>query len=121
VPAILAQGTLTDGSSWFLEALNKVWTKSDELLYHTNNGGGKKRDTELDKAGAHSKECQSYNRALRWNTMDEQALRSVWVKTMPQLSAVLGMLHQALTMCVQLFGWHKGDLPIEQLFDGSLA
>jgi hypothetical protein len=87
VPAILAQGTLIDGSSWFLEALNKVW--KSELLYHTNNGGGKKRDAELDKAGKHSKEGQSYNRALRWNTMDEQALRSVWVKTMPQLSAVV--------------------------------
>jgi hypothetical protein len=87
VPAILAQGTLIDSSSWFLEALNKVW--DSELLYHSNNVGGKKTDAELDKAGKHSKEGQSYNRALRWSTMDEQALRSVWVKTMPQLSAVV--------------------------------
>jgi hypothetical protein len=52
VPAILAQGTIIDGSSWFLEALNKVW--KSEFLYHTNNGGGEKRDAELDKAGKHS-------------------------------------------------------------------
>jgi hypothetical protein len=85
VPAILAQGTLIDGSSWFLGVLNKSW--KSELLYHTNNGGGKKGDAELDKGSKHSKQGQSYNRALCWNTMDEQALRSVWVKTMPQLSA----------------------------------
>jgi hypothetical protein len=89
VPAIRAQNTLIDDSSWFLEALNEVW--KSELLYHTNNGGGKKRDVEVDKAGKHSKEGERYNCALRWSTMEAQALRSVWVKTMPQLSAVVNV------------------------------
>jgi hypothetical protein len=32
------------------------------------------------------------------------------------------MLHRALKMGVHAqFGWHKGDLPVEQLFEGSLA
>jgi hypothetical protein len=86
VPAILAQGPLIDGSSWFLEALNKVW--ESELLHHTKNGGGK-IDAEPDNASKHSKEGQDYHCALHWSTMDEQALRSVWAKSMPQLSAVV--------------------------------
>jgi hypothetical protein len=97
VPAIPAQDTLIDDSSWFLEALNEVW--KSELLYHTNNGGGKKTDAELHKAGKHSKEGQSYNRALRWSTMEAQALRSVWVKTMPQLSAVLNVAQSPENVC----------------------
>jgi hypothetical protein len=74
VHAILAQGTFIDGSSWFLQALNKVW--KSEPLYHTNNDGGKKTDAEPDKAGKHSKEGQLYNHAFRWSTIDEKALRS---------------------------------------------
>jgi hypothetical protein len=87
VPANLAEGALIDGNSRFLEALHRVW--KSELLYHTNNGGGKKTDADLDKAGVHSTEGQSYNRALCWSTIDVQAMRRKWVKAMPQLSAVV--------------------------------
>jgi hypothetical protein len=38
VPDVLVEGSLLDGSSWFLEAYNKVW--KHQLLYHSNSGGG---------------------------------------------------------------------------------
>jgi hypothetical protein len=40
VPDLLAKGAQLDGSSWFLEAFNKVW--KNQLLFHTNRGGGHK-------------------------------------------------------------------------------
>jgi hypothetical protein len=40
LPSILMTGTLLDGSSWFLEALNKTWKQA--LLHHTDCGGGKR-------------------------------------------------------------------------------
>jgi hypothetical protein len=37
VPSVLSSGSLLDGSSWFLEAYNKVW--KHQLLLHSNGGG----------------------------------------------------------------------------------
>jgi hypothetical protein len=59
VPDLLAQGTVFDGSSWFLEAFNKVW--KNQLLFHTNWGGrrkaaAQKEIAELAKQSAAGKE-----------------------------------------------------------------
>jgi hypothetical protein len=37
VPRMLQTGTLLDWSSWFLEALDKMWKQA--LLHHTDRGG----------------------------------------------------------------------------------
>jgi hypothetical protein len=60
-----------------VSALNTVLKA--ELMHHTNNSDGKKADAEL--AGKHSKEGQEHMAACRFNRMDKQALRSVWVRT----------------------------------------
>jgi hypothetical protein len=84
VPDLLAQGTLLDGSSWFLEAFNKVW--KNQLLFHTNRGGGRKtaaqkENAELAKQSAARRE--RYN-AEKNNKADRQALTTPWIATLPQ-------------------------------------
>ena len=50
VPKMLAQGTLMNGSSFFLEAFNKVW--KFHLQHRTNNGGGKRKEAQEEEEGA---------------------------------------------------------------------
>jgi hypothetical protein len=45
VPELLSQGSLLDGSSWFLGAYNKVW--KNQLLRHGNGGGGKVKYSQV--------------------------------------------------------------------------
>jgi hypothetical protein len=82
VPDLLKQGTLLDGSSWFLEAFNKVW--KNQLKFHTNNGGGVK-NTEL--TGKDSVEGRAFKDvgALKAHSMDKQAMKSMWETSMPLL------------------------------------
>jgi hypothetical protein len=59
VPDVLAQGTLLDGSSWFLEAFSRVW--KNQLMFHTNRGGRRKTAAqeeiaELEKQSAAGRE-----------------------------------------------------------------
>lgn len=52
VPSMLLTGTLLDGSSWFLEALNKTWKQA--LLHHTDCGGGTRGLPKADEANGHA-------------------------------------------------------------------
>jgi hypothetical protein len=84
VPDLLAQGTLLDGSSWFLEAFNKVW--KNQLLFHTNRGGGRKTAAQKENAGLAKQSAagrERYN-AEKNNKADRQALTTLWIATLPQ-------------------------------------
>ena len=88
VPDLLKDGPLLDGSSWFLEALNKVW--KNLLLYHTNNGGGAKpEEAGAVRVDKHSPEGRAFHEALKANAMDWQAMKALWVMTMPKLVAAV--------------------------------
>jgi hypothetical protein len=64
VPDMLREGSLLDGSLWFLEAFNKVW--KHQLLNHTNFGGGTKPET-ADIVDRRSKERRAnYDMLLAW-------------------------------------------------------
>jgi hypothetical protein len=58
MPPLLGMGSLLSGSSFLLEAFNKVW--KNQLTHHTNNGSGPKDGSSTDtthskqgKAGQH--------------------------------------------------------------------
>jgi hypothetical protein len=100
VPRILLREPLITGSSFFLEAFNKVWKK--HLLFHTNNGGGKRtagtdEDQESNReqlitgeqSTSKSSEAGEHRRkANRHSTMDYQSLRSLWALSDPRLAAM---------------------------------
>lgn len=86
VPPLLQQGSLLTGSSFFLEAFNKLWKRY--LMYHTNCGGGKKKELPVMDPQVNQSEAGQYRRrANRFNTMDLQALKSLWALTHPYLAA----------------------------------
>jgi hypothetical protein len=88
VPKILLREPLITGSSFFLEAFNKVWKKY--LLFHTNNGRGKKAagmEEDQEQALSKSSEAGEHRRkANRHSTMDYQSLRSLWALSDPRLA-----------------------------------
>lgn len=83
VPDLLAQGTLLDGSSWFLEAFNKVW--KNQLLFHTNRGGGRKtaEQQEIAELAKQSEAGRVHYNAEKNNKADRQALSTLWISTLP--------------------------------------
>jgi hypothetical protein len=88
VPGMLREGSLLDGSSWFLEAFNKVW--KHQLLNHTNCGGGTKPET-ADILDRRSKEGTAYIYSLYVSCMaarmDKTSLASLWTLTDPRVAA----------------------------------
>jgi hypothetical protein len=84
VPDMLREGSLLDGSSWFLEAFNKVW--KHQLLNHTNFGGGTKPETG-DIVDRRSKERRANYVACMAVRMDRTSLASLWTLTDPRVAA----------------------------------
>jgi hypothetical protein len=81
VPEVLSQGSLLDGSSWFLEAYNKVW--KNQLLRHSNGGGGKAKDSQVAPHEKRSEAGLARLRAEQRSRQDKQALRAVWACSHP--------------------------------------
>jgi hypothetical protein len=50
VPPLLTRGSLLSGSSFFLEAFNKVW--KSQLMHHTNNGSSPKNGSGTEATHA---------------------------------------------------------------------
>jgi hypothetical protein len=88
VPKILLREPLITGSSFFLEAFNKVWKKY--LLFHTNNGGGEKTagpEEDQEQSLSKSSEAGENRReANRHSKTDDQSLRSLWALLDPRLA-----------------------------------
>jgi hypothetical protein len=84
VPDMLREGSLLDGSSWFLEAFNKVW--KHQLLNHTNFGGGTKPET-ADILDRRSEEGRASYVACMAARMDRTSLASLWTLTDPRVAA----------------------------------
>jgi hypothetical protein len=84
VPDLLSQGTLLDGSSWFLEAFNKVW--KNQLQFHSNKGGGRKtkEQQEIAELAKYSAEGRDTYNAWKANKMDRQAMGTLWLTTLPR-------------------------------------
>jgi hypothetical protein len=76
VHTLLYHGSLLDGSSWFLEAYNKVWKQ--QLMRHSNRGGGKattKFEELNDKQSEAERARQQANSAAK---EDLFTLKVVW-------------------------------------------
>jgi hypothetical protein len=86
VPPLLAMGSLMPGSSFFLEAFNKVW--KSQLMHHTSNGSTPKNGSSTEATHAkQSKAGQHRLRANRANNMDLQAMKNIWALSDPRLAA----------------------------------
>jgi hypothetical protein len=83
VPTLLSHGSLLDGSSWFLEAYNKVWKQ--QIMRHSNGGGGKVKESgvaaEVSESGRHRLLAE---RAAR---EDLSALKALWACSHPDIRA----------------------------------
>jgi hypothetical protein len=86
VPPLLAMGSLLSGSSFFLEALNKVW--KSQLMHHTNNDSSPKNRSSTE--ATHAKQIKAGQHRLRANradSMDLQAMKNIWALSDPRLAA----------------------------------
>jgi hypothetical protein len=84
VPDMLGEGSLLDGSWWFLEAFNKVWKR--QLLNHQNFGGGTKPE-RADIVDRRGEEGQANYVACMAARMDRTSLASLWTLTDPRVTA----------------------------------
>lgn len=114
VPELLKEGSLLDGSSWFLEAFNKVW--KHQLLHHTNFGGGAKpeagdpRDRRREKGRA---------KHVAWMAarMDRTALASLWTLTDPRVAAratqwVPSQISESVQLAYQAMATGRAEKPV---------
>jgi hypothetical protein len=93
LPELLRKGqTLLDGSSWFLEAFNKVWKRM--LLRHTNNGGGRPAATQEQQQAEQpalrlcDQQRQTMRLAKKRHDADMQAMKDMCVLTDPVIAAI---------------------------------
>lgn len=84
VPELLEHGSLLDGSSWFLEAFNRLWKK--RLTQHSNHGGGRKtkEQEEVAELAKHSAAGKKLYHAMKANKLDRQALQALWITSKPE-------------------------------------
>jgi hypothetical protein len=83
VPSVLSSGSLLDGSSWFLEAYNKVW--KHQLLHHSNGGGGRAKKSEGEAPDKQSEAGRHRQLAERAAREDMSALKAMWACSDPEI------------------------------------
>jgi hypothetical protein len=83
VPDLISEGTLLDGSSWFLEAYNKVW--KHQLLSHSNEGGGVHAESGVAANERKSEAGRARLQAERSAREDLIALKARWACSHPRI------------------------------------
>jgi hypothetical protein len=84
VPTLLSHGSLLDGSSWFLEAYNKVWKQQ---IWRHSNGGGKVKESGVTAEVRHSESGRHRLLAERVGREDLSALKALWACSHPDIRA----------------------------------
>jgi hypothetical protein len=83
VPDVLVEGSLLDGSSWFLEAYNKLW--KHQLLYHSNSGGGVNKDSTVAVNEKRSEKGCARLQAEQGAREALTALKAMWACSHPEV------------------------------------
>jgi hypothetical protein len=106
VSDVLVEGSLLDGSSWFLEAYNKLW--KHQLLYHSNSGGRVNKDSTV---AVHEKQSEKGRARL----LAEQGAR----EDLTALKAMLASSHPEVRDYAVQWGQEGMEEAVQRAFAGK--